>query len=124
MTTLPTSKPKPKRAEINANYNGYLKPHAERIRQLASEGKLPLQIGRILFEEGVRSPNEHVQDIDQARTFAGMVNYILRPSNTKKTLQKRIARTRLLLHELEQRARVIDLAEYRTGAARPTNRSI
>lgn len=88
--------------EVNPNYHGYLKPHAERIRQLASEGKSPLQIGRILFEEGVRSPNEHVQDIDHARTFAGMVNYILRPSNAKEKLRQRIARTRQLLHELEQ----------------------
>jgi hypothetical protein len=129
MTTLPTSKPKPQRAEINANYSGYLKPHVDQIQRLADEGKSPGEIGRILYAAGIRSPydggpNAHGHSIDHARTFAGLIAYMLRPRNAKEERRRRrIARARRAQRELEQRARVIDLAEYRTGAARPTNRS-
>lgn len=86
-----TSKPQRAVLEINPHYRGYLMPHAERIRRLASEGRSPRQIGRVLFEEGVRSPQD-ADDTGPARRcnggegyyLAALVKHMLRPSKAKK----------------------------------------
>jgi hypothetical protein len=109
----PTSSKKkpPRHAMLNPRYRGYLKPHAVRISQLASEGKSPLQIARILFADGVRSPNDTGPDenghrMDHVGSFTGLIYVLLgrrqRPKNFEEKLERRIARTRQLLRELEQ----------------------
>jgi hypothetical protein len=71
------SKPKPAKS-----YGGYLQPHEATIRKLYSEGKTPMQIGHILYAQGVRSPHDKGPDengyrIDHPRTFCGLVRYML-----------------------------------------------
>ena len=92
-----------------SSYRGYLKPHETRIRQLASEGKTPLQIGRILYADGVRSPYDTGPDanghrMDHAKSFAGLVYAMLgmQPKNAEEKLRRRIVRAQLLLRQLRQ----------------------
>jgi hypothetical protein len=97
---------------IDLNYNGYLKPHVEKIQRLVSEGKSAPEIGRILYADGLRSPYDTGPDanghrLDHARSFASMIYVLLglRPNNRRKKLQQHIAHKQQQLRELREQER-------------------
>ncbi len=98
-------------------YGGYLKPHEEQIRRLASEGLNPPDIARVLFAQGVRSPWELANGLDdeaQIRTFSGLIYHILRLRKRrfdKLKLKKRIARAKQKLRDVEQLLALVEREE-------------
>lgn len=73
-------------------YNGYLAPHAEKIKELSAQGYSPVVIADALYDHGVRASNGGNNAFQQKESLAQMVKYVLRDEPTrKKAMADRVA---------------------------------
>lgn len=100
-----------------APYNGYLKPHEDQIRRLASEGVAPVDIARVLFAQGVRSAWPDIMGEEgQIYSFSGLIRHML--GINKKIfdvakIKKRISRAKLELKNAERLLALVKREEKR-----------
>lgn len=72
-------------------YGGYLKPHAEQINRLASEGVGPMPIARVLFAQGALSRFQKLSGLSdeaQIRTVGGLVRHMLGLNKKRQRLSR------------------------------------
>jgi hypothetical protein len=89
-------------------YTGFLSDHRKRIKQLARKGHTPMEIARVLFAEGARTPNSdgpdrYMTDAEQIRSMYVPIRNIL----DKEPLHRN---TLLRLKALRRRARAERIA--------------
>jgi hypothetical protein len=89
-------------------YTGFLSDHRKRIKQLARKGHTPMDIARVLFAEGARTPNSagpdrYMTDAEQIRSMYVPIRNIL----DKEPLHRN---TLLRLKALRRRARMAKAA--------------
>jgi hypothetical protein len=92
-------------------YNGFLSDRRKRIKQLARKGHTPTEIARMLFAEGVRTPDSdgpdrYMTDAEQIRSMYVPIRNIL----GKEPLHRN---TLLRLKALRRRARAERMANRR-----------